>query len=477
MKPQTLVNSIYKEDDEFHPAKGLGSLRPITSQCTRRYENKTSLRGELLTMDISPGLFGKSHEPEPEYLAALWSAHIHPEGQLYFYREGPLRVVTEAFLYRPETFDIACRWIEHLERRVLEIMANSEDMELFIELDGQSCGYYFVDHATCSQFWLESSDTDQLGLPQVASTSQLKIVLEELYWVHVEHFPMHLSPLPIQKLEDLVAVFSHGLCDQMTSRDSTFLYPAKDCESFVRVLHGCRDNMSNGHTTWIIGSKWDHNRYLTFYSQEYSRLSRTQSVLWNPEQRYPWISKAMSYLTFNISRAHQTSLDDVFVDHMVYEDQWEKLAENCLQQLHLPFLLLKSPHQYLPIISTTAFGGALGYSIVLQHTVEPLKKLSASDAMNYLESIHSPVFKFQWTAFAFSFPKALLLWGYTMLFVDYFSMIPQFLGPAMALCLLGLLLLGVVILYSATSASLRDWLGTISAQLCQRSVLHSIEIV
>ncbi|KAJ7912985.1 hypothetical protein B0H13DRAFT_513243 [Mycena leptocephala] len=38
-----------------------------------------------------------------------------PEGQLYFFRQGPLRVVTEAYLYRPGTMENLCHWIEHIE--------------------------------------------------------------------------------------------------------------------------------------------------------------------------------------------------------------------------------------------------------------------------------------------------------------------------------------------------------------------------
>ncbi|KAJ7300869.1 hypothetical protein DFH08DRAFT_127420 [Mycena albidolilacea] len=53
---------------------------------------------ETFAMEISPGLFTTSQEPEAEYLAPLWSAHVHSEGQLYFFREGTLRVVTEVYI-------------------------------------------------------------------------------------------------------------------------------------------------------------------------------------------------------------------------------------------------------------------------------------------------------------------------------------------------------------------------------------------
>ncbi|KAF7335713.1 hypothetical protein MVEN_02226800 [Mycena venus] len=470
-----------------------GTLSPITSASTNRYENKALV--DPFVMEISAGLFTTSQEPEPEYLAPLWSAHIHPEGQLYFCREGPLlRVITEAYLYRHETFEITCRWIAHIECLLSEVeITVSGDLELFVQLEGQNCAYYFVDHATCAQFWLENSDTERLGLDPVTSTSQLKIVLEELYWLHVEHFPMHLPALPSQKLEEIISIFSHGLCDQMTSRVSTFVYTAQDCKVFVDILRGCKDNMNNGHTTWIIARLWsiiDHNKRLTFYGQEHSRLSRDQSILWDPEQKYPRISTILALLTFKTSGIHQTRLDDVFVDHMVYADRWEQLVGDCLKQwrasasgafaglvLHLPFLVLKSPCPPLLAASTALLSSALGSSILLDHRYEPMERYSATDAMNYLESIQSPIFKFQFTALAFSLPKALLLWGYLLLFANCLLLVAKYLGPRTASGLGGLALIVVIALYSTTSATFCDALENFTTLFRRQGKIPAPEFV
>ncbi|KAJ7797588.1 hypothetical protein B0H14DRAFT_3547673, partial [Mycena olivaceomarginata] len=170
-------------------AKSGGVLRPITSNDTGRYE-RTGL-AEPVNLQISRGLFIHSL-PEPAYLPPHWSAHIHPEGHLYFCREGSFRVVTEAYLYRPQTFDKVTRWIKEIE----DLMADkefpvSDQLELFIKIEDEDCAYYLVDHATQAESWLETIDMDNLGLPPVLSISQLNILCEELYWSHVEHFPMH----------------------------------------------------------------------------------------------------------------------------------------------------------------------------------------------------------------------------------------------------------------------------------------------
>ncbi|KAJ7816336.1 hypothetical protein B0H13DRAFT_2460276 [Mycena leptocephala] len=134
--------------------KSEGILRPTTSNDTGRYE-RTGL-AEPFNMQISSGLFIRSRLPEPTYLPLHWSAHIHPKGQLYFCREGSLRVVTEAYLYRPETLEKVTHWIQKIE----DIVANknfpiSDQLELFIKIEDEDCAYYLVDHAARAQSWLE----------------------------------------------------------------------------------------------------------------------------------------------------------------------------------------------------------------------------------------------------------------------------------------------------------------------------------
>jgi hypothetical protein len=48
-------------------------------------------------------------------------------------------------------------------------------VELFIEPDveSESCNYYFIDHENRSVFWLESCNTEYLGLPMTASEQNL----------------------------------------------------------------------------------------------------------------------------------------------------------------------------------------------------------------------------------------------------------------------------------------------------------------
>ncbi|KAJ7078323.1 hypothetical protein B0H15DRAFT_1001402, partial [Mycena belliarum] len=430
-----------------------------------------------------------SFPPRPEYLPLRWSAQVHPEGQLYFYCDGPLRVVTEAYLYHPKTLENVCIWIDHIQDLLSGAKtAISGDIELFIKLEGEDCAYYFVDHSTRTQFWLENSNTEELDLLPVISMSQLRILLEELYWIHVEHFPMHLASLPDQALEEIIGIFSHGLCDQMTSRVSTFLYTAKDCEAFIGILQGCRGTQHSttalehhrqaisSRPSDLLTSSQDHNRYITHYGQEHARLSRDQSILYDPTQKHRWISAVMAALTFTTSNTHLARLDDVFVDSIVYSDRWKCLVTDSLRQwkaaeygtlsgllLHLPFLLLPSQSPILLTISVTLFGSALASSIILSHKYEPMQGLSATDAMYYLDAIQSSAFKFQPLALAFSLPKALQLWGFLVLLANYVLVVGTRFGFGAGLAVTGVALYSVLLICCTISEAFHNSLEKVGA--------------
>jgi hypothetical protein len=110
------------------------------------------------------------------YLPPNWAAFTHPEGQTYFYRSAGLRVVTEAFIYRPEIMDKISSWADRVEDALkIKGITPPATTELFLEpYEGlESCGYYLVDHATRSEFWIDQVSTEVLDLGRVVSISHL----------------------------------------------------------------------------------------------------------------------------------------------------------------------------------------------------------------------------------------------------------------------------------------------------------------
>lgn len=103
-----------------------------------------------------------------------WSAFIHPEGKAYFYRDSGLPVVTEAYMYDPDTAEKVCAWAAEVERQAAnQGLQLNRNVELFLEIYEDDCNYYLVDRATETLFWLMEYTTTELGLPPVISDSHL----------------------------------------------------------------------------------------------------------------------------------------------------------------------------------------------------------------------------------------------------------------------------------------------------------------
>ncbi|KAJ7064729.1 hypothetical protein C8F01DRAFT_773459 [Mycena amicta] len=382
-----------------------GTLRPITSNDTGRYE-RTGL-SEPCSMTISSAMFTRSGMPEPEYLPQGWSAHVHPEGQLYFSRTGSPRIVTEAYMYQKDILENVVLWVKNIEDVAGQRnFPMSHQIELFVKLEEEGCGYYFVDHGTHAQTWMEeNTNTEELGLPAVVSVSQLNLLCEELYWTHVEHFPMHFGSLATETIDSLICVFTHAICDQMTSRVSTFPYSKQECEGFVSLLKDSRAHPSDGNIVCTVARLWSlicRNRYLTFYGQEFSRLSRNQAVLYDPSTNYEWITTIVSRVSFKTADRYLAQLNDVFVDHLVYAEEWKTMVTGCLQDwrttsreaffglmLHIFFLVLPT-YSSLVVASTALLSASILTSMLLVQRFEPMQSFCAEQAMDYLSTPSSP---------------------------------------------------------------------------------------
>ena len=110
----------------------------------------------------------------PTYLPPQWSDSIHPEGKIYFHRNSGLRVVTESYLYNPEIAESIFAWVIEVEKQASKKgFVFTDHTELFLQLDGDDCKYYFVDHGVRTLFWLDAYDTSELGIMPVVSSSHL----------------------------------------------------------------------------------------------------------------------------------------------------------------------------------------------------------------------------------------------------------------------------------------------------------------
>ena len=91
-----------------------------------------------------------------------WVPQIHPEGQLYFYKDvGRLRYITDALLTDSEVLKEIMGFLGRMERHLCEVTGGlPETFEIVLELlpEWDAWGYYMVDHGSRCVFWLQELD-------------------------------------------------------------------------------------------------------------------------------------------------------------------------------------------------------------------------------------------------------------------------------------------------------------------------------
>ncbi|KDR80108.1 hypothetical protein GALMADRAFT_242345 [Galerina marginata CBS 339.88] len=447
------------------PSKSTGSLRPIVAQATGRYD--VTMKVQRSHAVIEPGMFLSTRDASPTYLPPQWSASVHPEGKIYFYRDSGLRIVTDSYLYTPEVGEQICAWAHEVEKQAADkSFVLTDSVELFLQLEDDDCNYYFVDRATQTLFWLEEYETSDLGLHPVVSPSHLKLVLETQYWSHVENFCMHFGGLPRKSIDDLILVFSHALADTLTSNLSTFPYDASTCEKFLNLLTSSRDRIHDGHTVCFVARLWGviiYNRYETHYGQQQPRLSRDSSILVDQDKEIQWTKSIFSSLSFGTSAPYLKQLDELFLDRFVYGADWDSFMTQCIKGwqkitvqsvglllLHgFCFLLPVSP--LLAYISASMTSLSILASALLIHRHEELATAGASPAHEYLTAVSSPRIKFQGVAFAFALPKTFFILGLVVFFSQWSILLCQNMCLTRAILCLGAVFVILIAIQFSTS--------------------------
>lgn len=462
MDTQSLqANDPHDHDCPAYAEFTMDRLTPMTSLGNNRYEKTADVM--LSHVMIEPGLFHFTDGPEPMYLPPGWTAYTHPEGQLYFHRNIELRVVTEAYLYRSEIMDKISSWTSKVEEALqIKGIKPSSTVELFLEPreDMESCGYYLVDHSTRSEFWIDQVSTELLGLAPVVSMSHLRSALEELYWTHLEYFPMHYDGLHSEAVDELISVFAHGQTDRMTSSSSTFPYPVDECAKFIQVLKNAREQEMDGHLTWITARLWcqiARHRFAHFSGQEFPRLDKGQSVLGIRPDMDHWMFRLCSSLCFGLPESHLSRFNKTYVDNEVDVKDFRVLVSDCLGDWKsslswsLPLLMSNIMLSYTPsasrLIGTSSIimcGLSTAFGIILSVRYENFEKASPGVAYRHIDSIRSDSYGFRPSSCVFSLPRALCIWGLGLLMVQAMFLTFRLVSTSVAL-LWTLFLLAIVL--------------------------------
>jgi len=165
---------------------------------------------------------------------------------------------------------------------------------------------------------------------------------------------MHFGGLSTQAVDELISVFLHGRAgqkriyhgsgvrkscspallylDRMTSKVSTFPYGAAKCANFLDLLKASREDITSGYSTCLVARLWSFivsNRFGTHYGQQNVRLSRDQAIIVESGSQKHLFFTSASRLFFGAPDMYTSLFDKIFVDDLVYEDQWHIFMSTC----------------------------------------------------------------------------------------------------------------------------------------------------
>ncbi|KAF8155634.1 hypothetical protein B0H34DRAFT_659915 [Crassisporium funariophilum] len=416
------------------------SLVAVTSVEFERYErNVTSEKVYFHSFPIHP-LHTCFDPPEPP---GRWVPHIHPEGALYFSDDTrDFLILTDVHLYDVSAYQRLETYIEHILSYIKKYdLTLPTETNLALEFRGSGkCGYYFVDHATQSLFWLDEFEgMDFLYEVKVAySTSLIGHEIRSLYWLHNELFSnvRHVTPDIVSQLKDILI---HAVGDSLTSHRGLSPYSLDVLQKMLALTTDIEaEAMPTSGASAIVYRflhNFYHERFLHLHGEKPARLNRDQSI--HPERRETMIMKILSPLLLYGPEVHIRKLRKMSVDTLVNNPVWRELLDQLtsewkeftlyatvLLNANVAFLAIQSidtaaaPHrrtdaQRASYFSVVASIGAivLGLLLVRQHNTT----LSRS----FLANRSASVYGLETLALMYSLPYALLMWGMVSFLVAF----------------------------------------------------------
>jgi len=144
-----------------------------------------------------------------------------------------------------------------------------------------------------------------------------------------------------------------------------------------------------------------------------------------------WFFSSIYRFFFGVPEFYASLFDKIFVDELVYEDQWRIFMSTCQNDWKLtmswafPLLMSSIMMSFIPKTSIVLTLGTVltcsmsilaGMLLLIRHS--ELVDSSATVAAQYLHGTRSAKYGFQHVALIYSLPKALCLWS-IVLFVSH----------------------------------------------------------
>lgn len=163
------------------------TLVPYTAEDVRRYKEREKVPDIGANAFTIPPLWRKYLPPNDPILH--FEPCVHPEGALFFL-DKHRRIFTDTNLqilsYRASILKYADELHYWYLQKIEPSSANSIDivLQLNVKEQDESCGYYLVDHANQSIFWLHDMALERItqNIKEATHQQHLGYAMQTQYW-------------------------------------------------------------------------------------------------------------------------------------------------------------------------------------------------------------------------------------------------------------------------------------------------------
>ncbi|KAF9234246.1 hypothetical protein BU15DRAFT_10126, partial [Melanogaster broomeanus] len=390
-----------------------------------------------------------------------WTAHVHPEGALYYvHGETACSILHRTFTEVDICDQTIATDIELLQSSLFgelrqaivdqRVNLDLEDVELVLEPKaddyGVLCSYYFVHRRKRCLFWLEEFEARSIlgDCKGIAALSHKKLAVEAQYWKHRDLFPV-LGVVTKALLDEVKNMMLHANFDHLSSTRSTAALSTDELQNYMAVVGKIDIPLTSANSALVtfLLARMMHiiyrNQYLNFHGQPCARLTVDQTVHgWRYRPSTAMIILAPLLCMAPI--AHVRSLHMGFVDDIASTVEWNTFITKFngqLQNLNLlgtvllganvGFLAIQSVdagegRSVTQIASYTSLVFSFG-SIALGLTFIGLNltgRERGSEAAKFLRRMSDEQHGLEKLAIIYSLPYAFLMWS-MLLFLLAFS--------------------------------------------------------
>lgn len=317
---------------------------------------------------------------------------------------------------------------------------NSIDIVLQLEQDG-TWGYYLVDHANKTIFWLQPMALTRVtqGIKEATEDEHIGYAIQTQYWRHCELYPVGRGTQVKNFCEGLMLELIYARTETLTSSskalspfDTEELATLSDIVNNI-ILAEKNHGPYPPHHMWALArimGYFTQAKFYNFCGQPCARLDADQRIYFKKKSSFTALSVALDIVSFGAVHIHMAQIRRIWVERSVSSLRWKDfnaelsgewsnitIYSTVMLAVDMSLLAVPSipPSPSVTVLATQisviCIMGSIVASVFLSLQNRRYGRASADKAKLFLLEMTDSFFGTKALAFLYSLPLVLLAWG------------------------------------------------------------------